>query len=242
MPALHHITSADSVKPTGAETPADALEVIQRMSTSNDERQESYECPNCDRQFDTVRGMKIHHAEIHGESIAGKECTCEWCGETFRRCPAKVAENDSTYCSQSCVHESRTVEWAGDGHPNANSITVTCDECGEQFRRNPSREARNDRTFCSWDCYSEHMFDPETDGINYGSNWRTQRQRVLERDGEKCVVCSSDTSEHILDVHHIQPIRSFKTPEDANTLDNLITLCRPCHHEWEGVPLRPEVV
>jgi predicted HNH restriction endonuclease len=41
-------------------------------------------------------------------------------------------------------------------------------------------------------------------------------------------------------VHHITPIRDFDTPEEANTLDNLITLCEPCHAQWEGLYLRPD--
>jgi len=242
MLAGQGLTSADSGEPTGAGTPADALGESKRMSLNDAESKESNGCPSCNRQFDTVSGMKIHHARSHGESIAGEKYRCEWCGEAFRRCQAKQAENDGTYCSQSCVHEARTVEWVGKGHPHADSVTVTCDECGEQFRRNPSKEAENDRTFCSWDCYSEHMTDPESDRIYYGSNWERQRQRALERDGEGCIVCSNDGTEHILDVHHIQPVRTFDSPEDANTLDNLVTLCRPCHHKWEGIPLRPEVV
>lgn len=49
-------------------------------------------------------------------------------------------------------------------------------------------------------------------------------------------------------VHHITPIREFRDGGDldheaANNLENLITLCRSCHSEWEQMaPLRPDTV
>lgn len=48
------------------------------------------------------------------------------------------------------------------------------------------------------------------------------RERVLRRDGRKCVVCSSM---EMLQVHHINP-RSNGGDEQ---FDNLITLCKECH-------------
>ena len=35
------------------------------------------------------------------------------------------------------------------------------------------------------------------------------------------------------DVHHIKPFRSFHSPEQANRLNNLVTLCSRCHHRAE---------
>lgn len=76
---------------------------------------------------------------------------------------------------------------------------------------------------------------------DYGSNWKRMRDKTRERDNNTCQVCGYEweEGEMKLDVHHIIPLKKFEKPEKANTLDNLITLCRECHNEWEGIPLRP---
>lgn len=55
--------------------------------------------------------------------------------------------------------------------------------------------------------------------------FNSQREAVLNRDGNKCTQCGRTTS---LVVHHKDGNgRRHKTPN--NNLDNLITLCRYCH-------------
>jgi len=76
----------------------------------------------------------------------------------------------------------------------------------------------------------------------YGANWYEKRQAARERDGYECVACGMSDKEHgekygwELEVHHITPIREFENPENANTLENLITLCRPHHRQYESLP------
>ena len=48
------------------------------------------------------------------------------------------------------------------------------------------------------------------------------RQRVLDRDGHRCVNCGSTET---LEMHHVIPLSQGGT----NHLDNLQTLCNPCH-------------
>jgi uncharacterized protein YjcR len=73
----------------------------------------------------------------------------------------------------------------------------------------------------------------------YGDNWAKQRRKALRRDNYECQRCGITQSEHRnqtdigLDVHHKTPIRTFQSPEGANTLDNLVTLCRSCHNSIE---------
>jgi len=77
----------------------------------------------------------------------------------------------------------------------------------------------------------------------YGPNWREARRQTLERDENKCRRCGTTAQEHKerhgreLDVHHIVPIKEYESFEKANDLDNLISLCRPCHTKLEGLPI-----
>lgn len=81
----------------------------------------------------------------------------------------------------------------------------------------------------------------------YGPNWKEQRSKARERDNYTCQGCGIKESEYEkeLSVHHIIPLRDFKTEdnfnyEQANDLSNLVTLCSSCHSRWEGLPLRPQ--
>lgn len=54
------------------------------------------------------------------------------------------------------------------------------------------------------------------------------RKAVILRDGNKCMECGKTNCK--LEVHHIKPRRW----NGANTLSNLITLCKSCHQKTEG--------
>lgn len=83
----------------------------------------------------------------------------------------------------------------------------------------------------------------------YGYNWEAQRAKARKRDGYQCRRCGMTQTEHVeetnlrLHVHHIEKKANFINedgefdPDEANRLDNLITLCSRCHHRLEGVPI-----
>jgi hypothetical protein len=79
---------------------------------------------------------------------------------------------------------------------------------------------------------------------HYGQNWEEQRHAALVRDRWRCQDCGLEQQDHVeqygrsLHMHHIRPIRSFETPEDANFIENLITLCEDCHDKWEPLTQR----
>lgn len=54
--------------------------------------------------------------------------------------------------------------------------------------------------------------------------WPALRLMAKRRDGFECVKCGS---KYRLEVDHIEPVRD--APERAFDLDNLMTLCGPCH-------------
>ncbi len=55
---------------------------------------------------------------------------------------------------------------------------------------------------------------------------KTIRTRILSRDDNVCRKCGRKDN---LNIHHIQAVMDGGTDHD----DNLITVCKACHREWE---------
>ncbi|MFN2282748.1 MAG: DEAD/DEAH box helicase [Anaerolineales bacterium] len=70
---------------------------------------------------------------------------------------------------------------------------------------------------------------------DYGPEWEQIRQAVLERDNQRCVYCGKPNSSAPLHVHHKMPLRSFSSYQEANQLDNLVSLCPRCHQRAEAI-------
>jgi 5-methylcytosine-specific restriction endonuclease McrA len=99
--------------------------------------------------------------------------------------------------------------------------------------------------FCGTACWYTYLrAHPEQnpgwrDGIRkrvYGPNWGEQKRLARERDQYTCQRCGVWQVRPRLHVHHLQPRRMFGSDyEAANALENLVSLCRPCHllTEWE---------
>lgn len=277
------------------------------------------ECPTCGRtDFASERGMKQHHKIAHGESIAGFQVECHWCGETRRMSQQNIDKAERHFCDSKCrgawMSENQTGEdnpmynqiavecsacgdpvavrqaryerserhfcdptcmgrWlsetgalSGENSPRWNRVEVNCDNCGAVLSRIESRALAHNRQFCDESCRGDWMSEHRS-GENHplwsggwsgyqGPNWNRQRQRRLEIDGYTCQGCGMGQSTHFeeygdgLTVHHLIPRRCFEDNETgefdyraANSIDNLVTLCRGCHHgKWEGIPLRPQLV
>jgi DEAD/DEAH box helicase domain-containing protein len=71
------------------------------------------------------------------------------------------------------------------------------------------------------------------DPNDYGPNWPRQRERARQRDGFRCQVCGALELGRQHDVHHKTPFRMFQSAEQANLLENLLTLCHSCHRQVE---------
>jgi 5-methylcytosine-specific restriction endonuclease McrA len=79
----------------------------------------------------------------------------------------------------------------------------------------------------------------------YGSNWKAQRKKALERDGYTCQKCGKKADQRQwwkrIHVHHKRKIRLFYNTHTgkinykrANRLSNLVTLCKRCHRAADG--------
>jgi len=125
-------------------------------------------------------------------------------------------------------------------------ITWTCEVCGTErvLPRGLLAPARRLR-FCSPDCANRALRgvgNPSWRGGHpdyYGPDWRPLQRLARKLDDYLCQRCEVPQSElgRALDVHHIKPVSSFVNVNDANFIENVVSLCHDCHMlvEWNGI-------
>ncbi len=74
----------------------------------------------------------------------------------------------------------------------------------------------------------------KSDPNQYGPAWPTIRRLVLQRDNFTCQACGQLERDQPFHVHHKTPFRSFASAEQANQMENLVTLCPVCHKKAEA--------
>lgn len=181
------------------------------------------------------------------------ELTCERCGGSFTRPPSTA--DGARFCSNKCRGEWHSENVVGEAHPlHKKNVEKECQHCSQTFEVKPSRSGA---IYCSIECSLEELHEYMRSEENplrgsgdrkYGPGWNEgKREQVRSRDCHECQGCGMTSEEHFerygrnLDVHHITPARDFDDPHARNAVGNLITLCRPCHVEWEKMsPLRPD--
>ena len=157
---------------------------------------------------------------------------CSICGKEFYAKPyrlKKLVRAQSITCSYKC--KSVILGWG--------SQSLTCDWCGKPLKR--KNASLNVHNFCSRKCMGRWQSAYKV-GENsntwrggyeqyYGPNWERQRRKARHRDNKTCQCCGlrEQDADHTLEVHHLKPFRDCKDYKQANTLTNLITLCRDCH-------------
>jgi DEAD/DEAH box helicase domain-containing protein len=71
------------------------------------------------------------------------------------------------------------------------------------------------------------------DPNRYGTNWHKQKEAARKRDNYTCQNCGALEDGRAHNVHHKTPFRAYESSEEANRLDNLVTLCPTCHRRAE---------
>lgn len=105
--------------------------------------EEDTTCPTCERDdFETEKGMKIHHTLKHRESISGFEFVCDACGNTMY--DEENKEQKYHFCDRDCYDDWATKE----------KITLVCNECSENF---DVHECESHRKFCTDECYWDSL-------------------------------------------------------------------------------------
>lgn len=112
------------------------------------------ECPTCERaDFKNQRGVEVHHAMAHDESLTEVTYTCEVCGDESTAPRAWAKKNPLKYCSDDCKNEAMRV-------PNAPERECANPECDTVFA---PPQHNSHLKFCSPACvYGNRSSDGKT--------------------------------------------------------------------------------
>lgn len=178
---------------------------------------------------------------------------CAFCGSPFYKQESKTEK----YCSDSCWRKDQAarairfctecgqsfIPWQFVKHRGAimfSPYVVTCSpECQKvhELRVEEVRRAKISIAFRG-DKHPSWIGGRKT---FRGETWKWTRREAMKRDGNRCQICGITDKQHRrkigkgLEVHHKVPFRKFATAEEANKIDNLVTLCTSCHkiEEWK---------
>lgn len=199
-----------------------------KTNTINHPKGINKNCEVCEKEF------YVYPSEVETKRFCSANCrakgvgtekrkrvkrVCNNCQATFETWPSKP----SKFCSADCM---------GQFYSKNGTKIYECDNCGGNFKRNPSN-VRTTLKFCSMKCRDNYEFHP------HELTWNRIRKMVLERDRRTCQDCGS--SYDVMHVHHKIPKRFYLEIMKAHDMENLITLCEPCHikqesHSWITVP------
>jgi len=184
-----------------------------------DEFRPKLECQYCGAAFRGWHNQKFCSDKCSRLSRS-VQCKCKYCGEKY--IVKESSAGDSNYCSPECQHAA-----------SRNRISLTCQECGSEYERKKCEA--DGSNYCSRKCADLARRKPGNVSY-YGGNWYQMRRVVRSRDCFRCRRCGvhEDECNTELHVHHIVPIREFDEPEEANTPNNLVTVCPSCHGKVEG--------
>lgn len=191
-------------------------------------------CEDCGDEFETKSGLSTHRTWNHKES-SKVTLECQHCGDEFEEYESQIdsdsRKGERRFCSRDCYSEWQKESKTLPLDESAKQKYI-CDNCDSEIWDWPSQRDHLDKHFCDWECLQEWRESYASDEAYYGPEWDDIVEEIRERD-EVCQICGEDGSERILDVHHLIPLREFKTHESSNRRKNLILLCRKHHKEVE---------
>lgn len=234
------ITARSSLDARSTPTSREKYAVFGKRYSVEYTKQRQNVCKFCGRPF-TVNSATKNKKFCSKECLAEHYKTikknrpkqiCAYCGSEITTGISDPAYKRK-YCKQ-CV-ENRV--WSR----RDNRIDTECAYCHKPMKVIKSRYIANQNCYCSVQCMSDGYrgkFSGEQSPTwkggkshHYTGNFFRMRKLARQRDGYICQRCGISESEYgkELSVHHIRNYREFDCKEDANHLDNLISLCEPCH-------------
>lgn len=120
---------------------------------------EWFDCPSCEKSFETEQAMKSHHSQRHGESIAIETRECTVCGEEVQR----SRNYEKTFCSGECRDTWQSENWSGEDNPaySDSSVECSCNFCGETFEIWESQMDSDRGKYCSRSCKGKDKTGPD---------------------------------------------------------------------------------
>ena len=205
-------------------------------------------CIHCGAAFTSKRSDKVSCGKrdsLHreGEKVRRIDVTCEHCGKVFKRRVGDYNRDVRNGKPQGCCNLHTQIL-------KGNTLVLTCSECGKVFHRSRSQYEQDNRVggyvFCSKECWKANTdyrprgsahgryIDGKSAGYR-GRGWTAIRRRIRERDNNTCYLCgiTNDVLGKELDVHHLTRFGDFEDEDEANSGENLISLCPSCHHSEE---------
>jgi hypothetical protein len=172
---------------------------------------------------------------------------CQYCGDKFipkDSSASHLERNTPKYCSTDCRDNAQKKHVVVNcNNPNCQKVI---DKAPWELKKHPCCDV-----YCAkeWQKLSGIFAGANNPawrgGLSYryrGENWDEQREKAMERDEYACQQCGLNKKEIELEVHHIKPYHLFRHYTEANSLDNLKTLCRVCHmiEEHEYIKAHPD--
>lgn len=197
-------------------------------------------CSNeCRGQWNSENRSGENHPQYNRISV-----NCTNCGDEKEVTPSHHEKVENHFCDPDCQaeYEDRSEEnnpsWKG------GKETVNCTYCSKEFKVYQWRYEEEKDFFCDVNCrgsWATESFSGKSHPLwegysaDYGGSWLSVRKEVRQRDNGECQICGVDKEKlgQWPDVHHIEPVKNFDDPDEANFPGNLISLCSSCHGKVE---------
>ena len=196
-----------------------------------------YECPVCHTLF--TRAPSLVKSK-YGYIFCSKKC--QYKGRTLGL-TKRIVIKPYQYTLES---KQRMVESSSKPKGKRVFHWETCTNCGKKYNNKQGwRTNKSDTYFCSLDCCNAYRVGDKNPAWRggyktyYGEDWRPLQRAARKRDHYTCQRCGQQQRDlgRQSDVHHIIPVSAFLIPNDANTLENVVSLCHNCrmYTEWHGL-------
>ena len=187
----------------------------------------------------------------YADGVGFTEKTCDNCGKLFMKPTRDLKKTKRNFCGFICYGAFLAKSMKGiprpemrGEKPHLQKRTIKkCPQCSKEVQVKQSHADK--RKFCSKGCMT--VWQSESNSVSgennfnwkggylpyYGDNWHQQRRNARARDKYTCQRCGITEIQlgRQLDVHHKIRFGDFGIDgyKEANSLDNLISLCYICH-------------